>query len=199
MGKNQDYKNRALASLEGKWMNGIIATVIMLLLSGGVGTIFDFTLFNGSGSIWELILLPLTWGYAVYFLNMVRNEDISYVRLFDGFKSFLRIFLALFLVAICSFIGFLLLIIPGFIVALMFAMTSYILKDNEEIGVIDAMKQSKAMMDGHKMELFWLSLSFIGWAILSILSFGFGFLFLLPYMYAAYAHFYEDLKAEQAI
>ena len=37
MGKNQSYKNRALASLEGKWSNGIIATIIFLLITGCVG------------------------------------------------------------------------------------------------------------------------------------------------------------------
>ena len=60
------------------------------------------------------------------------------------------------------------------------------------------MKKSAEMMKGHKMELFWLMLSFIGWAILSILTFGFGFIFLLPYMYSTLSHYYEDLKAENA-
>ena len=54
------------------------------------------------------------------------------------------------------------------------------------------------MMKGHKMELFWLILSFIGWLILSVLTFGFGFIFFLPYFYSTLAHYYEDLKAENA-
>jgi uncharacterized membrane protein len=52
------------------------------------------------------------------------------------------------------------------------------------------------MMKGHKMELFMLWLSFLGWIILAMLTCGFGFLFLEPYMYTTLAHYYEDLKAE---
>ena len=41
-------------------------------------------------------------------------------------------------------------------------------------------------------------LSFIGWGILSILSCGIGLLWLIPYMQAADAAFYEEVKAEYA-
>lgn len=51
-------------------------------------------------------------------------------------------------------------------------------------------------MDGYKMKLFLLDLSFIGWMILSVLTLGIGLLFLQPYMNTARAAFYEDLKAE---
>jgi uncharacterized membrane protein len=53
------------------------------------------------------------------------------------------------------------------------------------------------MMKGHKFDLFWLYLSFIGWVILCILTFGIGLLWLSPYISAAEIGFYNDLKAEQ--
>ena len=46
------------------------------------------------------------------------------------------------------------------------------------------------------MQLFLLDLSMIGWFILSCLTLGIGFLFLVPYNYSAHAHFYEDLKEQ---
>ena len=52
------------------------------------------------------------------------------------------------------------------------------------------------MMKGHKFDLFWLFLSFIGWILLSILTLGIGLLWLAPYMYTAQAAFYEDVKAD---
>jgi uncharacterized membrane protein len=55
------------------------------------------------------------------------------------------------------------------------------------------------MMKGHKMDLFLLWLSFIGWMLLSLLSVGLGFLLLMPYMQTTFAHFYEDLKEEYAL
>ena len=57
-------------------------------------------------------------------------------------------------------------------------------------------KEFANMMKGHKMQLFLLYLSFIGWAILAILTLGIGYLFLFPYMYTTVAHYYEDLKSE---
>ena len=60
-----------------------------------------------------------------------------------------------------------------------------------------AIEKSMVMMDGNKMKLFMLDLSFIGWAILCLFTFGIGFFFLQPYMQASHAAFYEDLKAQQ--
>ena len=60
-----------------------------------------------------------------------------------------------------------------------------------------AIERSMAMMEGNKMKLFLLDLSFIGWAILCLFTFGLGFFVLQPYMQVARAAFYEDLKAQQ--
>lgn len=79
-----------------------------------------------------------------------------------------------------------------------YGMTYYILKDNPELKYNGAIEKSMAMMEGHKMRLFLLHLSFIGWAILSCITAGLGFLLLIPYMATAQAGFYEDLKAEHA-
>ena len=203
MGNNQTYKDRALKSLEGKWVEGIITTLFYVIIAGLVGSIITlpmgqeaYTMRMGSQGIWTLICLPLGWGFVVYFLNLIRNQDISYGRLFDGYRDFVRIFVAGLLVLICEAIGFILLIVPGIIGALMFSQTSYILKDDPQVSATEAMKQSMKMMEGHKMELFMLWLSFIGWLIVGLLTCGFGFLFLYPYMYSAFAHYYEDLKAE---
>ena len=53
------------------------------------------------------------------------------------------------------------------------------------------------MMENKKMKLFLVDLSLIGWALLAIVTFGIGFLFLQPYMQVSRAAFYEDLKAQQ--
>ena len=53
------------------------------------------------------------------------------------------------------------------------------------------------MMKGHKFDLFYLYLSFIGWFLLAMLTAGIGTLWLAPYVEAAKAAFYNDLKAER--
>ena len=206
MGNNQTYKNRALKSLEGKWVEGIIASLIYLVIAGVGSSVVSLSFGNdaqvmatGTQGIWTLLCLPLGWGFAVYFLNLIRNQDIGYERLFDGYKDFGRIFLAAFLVGLCETIGCILLIVPGIIAGLMFSQTCFILKDDPQVSATDAMKRSMEMMNGHKMELFVIWLSFLGWGILAVLTCGFGLLFLYPYMYSTLAHYYEDLKAETAI
>ena len=78
-------------------------------------------------------------------------------------------------------------------------MTPYILEDNPELGAVDAIHRSRMMMRGHKFDLFWLYLSFIGWFLLSLLTLGIGFLWLVPYMETAQAAFYEEVKADYAL
>lgn len=77
-------------------------------------------------------------------------------------------------------------------------MTLFILKDEPELKYNAAIEKSMKMMSGYKMKLFLLDLSFIGWAILCILTLGLGFLFLSPYVTTAHAAFYEELKKTQA-
>ena len=203
MGTNQDYKNRALASLEGKWGKGAIATLIYLIITMGLDWTItapmgdNLVMSYSTSGIWTLICLPLGWGFVVYFLRLIRNEDLTYWHLFDGYKDFLRIFLATFLCELAILIGLCLLIVPGIILATGLLMTDFILKDDPEISALDAMMKSWKMTNGHKAELFYLFLSFIGWIILSILTLGIGFLLLYPYMQSALAHVYEDLKAEK--
>lgn len=200
----QDYKNLALANLEGKWSKAIIATIISFFLAECVGSILsefagdDTNLGLGIQGLWEMVCLPLGWGFSVYFLNLIRNEDIQYGRLFDGYRDFKRVFLAELLTVIAVGCGLVLLIVPGIVVALMLSQTEFILKDDSEISAVDAMAKSIRMMDGHKAELLWLMLSFIGWFLLCLLTLGIGFIFLTPYWNTTLAHYYEDLKAEEA-
>lgn len=199
-----NYKDRAIASLTGKWSNAAIVTLIVLLILEGVGQILtlpmgnDLGLSTGTSGIWSLLCLPLAWGATVYFLRLIRNEDISYSRVFDGYQDFVRIFCTKFLVGLYEGLWALLLIVPGVVKAYSYAMTDFILKDEPELRNNAAIEKSMRMMDGHKMELFMIDLSLIGWFILSLLTLGLGFLLLIPYYQTIHAHFYEDLKAEKA-
>ncbi|MBO7575052.1 MAG: DUF975 family protein [Bacteroidales bacterium] len=103
----------------------------------------------------------------------------------------------MFLMELKVFLWSLLFLIPGIIMSFSYAMTPYILEEHPEIGAWDASTRSKEIMTGHRFDLFWLYLSFIGWAVLCILTFGIGLFWLIPYMSASEIGFYEDLKAEQ--
>ena len=198
MGTNQYFKNKALASLEGNWGTAAIATLIVAIISGGISSVVslpfgnDFATGMGVNGIWSLLCLPLQWGFTVFFLNLIRKEDINSERLIDGYKDFARTFLLEFLYVIAMMIGFCLFIIPGIILSVGLVMAPYILKDDPEISAMDALKKSWELTNGHKMKLFWLGFSFIGWAFLSLLTLGIGFFFLAPYIDTTFAHYYEE-------
>lgn len=99
------------------------------------------------------------------------------------------------------FTGILLLIIGIIvliIIMLSWSLTTYILLDNTDIRVMDAIHRSRNLMKGNKGKLFKLYLSFIGWALLGILSFFIGFLWILPYITQSLAWFYLDFLPEPA-
>lgn len=191
-----NYKNRALASLEGNWKDAALATLFFSVIIETPVFFINFFIFNGLGSIWSLLMLPATWGFYILFLNLIRGVKIEWRSIFDGYKDWERIGITMILSALYILLWLLLLIVPGIIKSLAYSMTPYILKDDLQIKENEALKKSEQMMEGHKMQLFLLQLSFIGWAILCIFTLGIGFFFLIPYMDTAIAHFYEDVKDE---
>ena len=78
-------------------------------------------------------------------------------------------------------------------ISLEYSMSYYLLADHPEMTGREALKTSKAMMNGHKWRLLRLRLSFLGWIFLSLFTFGIGLIWVGPYMQAADAAFYREL------
>ena len=87
----------------------------------------------------------------------------------------------------------LLFVIPGIVAAYRYSMATYIMAENPSMQATEAIERSKALMDGRKGDLFCLDLSFIGWALLAVLTAGIGNLWLMPYMTVSRAAFYRSL------
>ncbi len=89
------------------------------------------------------------------------------------------------------------LVILGGIAAVYFALSFfpafYILIDDPNISVVACIAKSFQMMKGNKIRLLLLELSFIGWFLLAILSFGIGLLWVTPYYIQSLTNFYLDL------
>ena len=226
MNNNQYYKNQALAALKGNWTSAVLATVIYLLLTCLVvapTTVQSFrmqsamttmaasdpaaVLAASSGSGWVsllifvleiFILFPLSVGFVnALRLLLERGDNAVSSNMFKiATTKYLHKVWAMFLMMLYICLWSLLLIIPGLIKAYSYAMTPYILEEHPELSANEAIDRSRAMMKGHKFDLFWLHLSFIGWMILGFVSLGIGYFWLAPYMQTAQAAFYEDLKAE---
>ena len=78
-----------------------------------------------------------------------------------------------------------------------YSMSWFILADDPNIPANEARKRSIEMMRGNKWRLFCLDFSFIGWILLSILTFGILLFWIRPYMQTARAEFYQDLLAQE--
>lgn len=180
--ENKILMTNARNSLSGKW--GL-----------AVGTNFMFGFLTSIGN--EVVLViggPLQLGLSVFSLNLARNKKADFEQLFEGFKNFGNSLLAFLLMTLFVFLWALLLIIPGIIAAIAYSQTFYLLADNKGLKGNEALKRSRAMMDGHKWKYFCLCLRFTGWFLLSILSLGIGFLWLAPYFNVSTANFYNDIK-----
>ena len=77
-------------------------------------------------------------------------------------------------------------------------MSMYVLAENKGLSAHQCIEESKKMTEGHKMELFVLELSFIGWCLLGCITFGIAYIWVMPYMSATFANAYNLLKPVKA-
>lgn len=188
---NSELRAEARVALQGKWIMAALAAVIFSAVIGGLSAIPILGIFI------VLLTLPIIYGFAIVMLNVFKGGDVDFGVLFEGFQDYGRILGTKLLQGVYTFLWSLLLFIPGVIKHYSYAMTDYILKEEPEMRNNAAIERSMAMMDGYKMKLFMLDLSFIGWAILCLFTFGIGYFFLQPYIQVSHAAFYNDLKAQQ--
>jgi uncharacterized membrane protein len=132
-------------------------------------------------------------GYSVYLLKQYHRQETSIGDLFSQFFRFGTGFAQKCFVNLYTILWTLLFVIPGIVKGFSYAMTPFILADNPNLTANQAITRSRELMDGHKWELFVLSLTFIGWEILGALCFGIGLLWVTPYKNAAYAAFYRQI------
>lgn len=123
--------------------------------------------------------------YMILMVTFVGGFTISVLNANDLFEAIAPMVIA----------GIILWLI-SIVIQLAISMVPFILADKEEVGVFKSISLSIKMMKGHKWRLFIIWLSFIGWAILSILTLGIGFLWLSPYFTLTMANFYKEIEKE---
>lgn len=98
---------------------------------------------------------------------------------------------------IVTVIGFILLIassIYAYIKQLNYVLSYNIAYDEPDLTSKDVVLKSKTLMTGNRKNYFVLTLSFIGWSILAVLTLGIGYFWLLPYIQVSNICFYDNLK-----
>ncbi len=165
-----------------------------------------------------LVTGALELGITLFFLALFRKQLVGVLDVFLGFEHFgkalgLLLFQALFII-----LWMFAFIVPGIIAAIRYSQAFFILADNPEKTIRQCMNESKMMMKGNKSKYFCLSLSFIGWMLLTALPVGilegiaelmniqtgagYAIIFIIEalcwipvevYMYSTFAGFYEIL------
>ena len=185
----QELKARAKEQLKGNLGSLILILLIVLAAS------YLPNLIPGIGTIVSIVVGPaLTLAMTIIYLKLAAGEKPNIAEMFQHFDKFWAAFKVSFFTGLFTFLWSLLLVIPGIIKGLSYSMAMYILAENPDMPALEALKKSQEMMDGHKMELFVLYLSFIGWFLLCTVTFGIAGLYVAPLMHATMTNFYLNIK-----
>jgi integral membrane protein len=106
-----------------------------------------------------------------------------------SFIVYLLVSLYTVLWALIPLAGIFIAIIKGYA----YGLAIYLAKDNDQIGYNDAITNSRRLMDGKKQDRFMLSLSFIPWILLSLITMGLANIYVIPYMLAADAIYANEV------
>ncbi len=98
-------------------------------------------------------------------------------------------------IIIVTIVGTIGCMVPAIIKTLSYSMTPFILADCPDVLATNALTLSKRMTKGYKGEIFVMGLSFIGWALLTAMTFGIlGIFWTGPYYETSLAGLYDELK-----
>lgn len=179
----------------------VVESLLVTILGGSVNIDFNHlenvavpTRYYVATSVVSLFIGIVNAGYLKYLIDFTRTGNFDKNTIINVVKEkWLNILIANVLtgliVAACS----LLFVIPGIIMAFAYTLVTYLVVDTDVSGS-DALKQSREIMKGYKMDYFIFILSFIGWCLLVPLTFGIILIWLEPYMSVAQIIYYDKLK-----
>jgi len=142
---------------------------------------------------WLVFLIPVTFfgllslGIQEGFLGLIQNFSVMSIfkhLWFSHTDSWLLMIVLLLIIAI-----------PSIVIGLGLSQAYYLLVDEPDIPIVDALKKSWSIMEGQKRDLFMLQLTFLPLAILSIFTLFIALLWIIPYMQVTFAKYHDGLMA----
>lgn len=186
-----ELKAMAKEHINGNVVTMFITAIVISLVGAACGLVPVI------GWMATIVIFPaLTLSVTNMYLKMTKKEEVNVGDVFSKFNQadracWLNIIQQFFLV-----LWTMLFIIPGIIKSYSYSMSFYILADHPELTAREALSRSKEIMKGHKFELFILKLSFFWWYILGSITFGLAYIYVVPYVNATVANFYNSIKGE---
>lgn len=175
------------------WTEGQLVSLILSLIMALIVVLLIMTII---GILIKTFLLnPLAVGCHKYFIEnaVQKNSSLSYLG--KGFSdNYVNTFSIMFLRNLFTWLWSLLFWIPGVIKHYEYLMVPYILADHPNMPASEVFRKSRELMDGNKWDAFVMDLSFIGWWLLGIITFGLVDLFYVaPYYYATRTELYLSI------
>ncbi|MBQ9538124.1 MAG: DUF975 family protein [Treponema sp.] len=207
-----EYKRIAKKQLKGRWATPILATLVMLaviliisipeiiaIIANSEGS-EDELRYVTTGNFTSLITIGIAGilgiAYTKLFIDLWKTRDpLPFSAFISAFSLWFKGALAMLWYYLWVFLWSLLFFIPGIVKAYAYSQIFFIIAENPKIGVRKAMKISIEITRGYKGDLFIMDLSFIGWEILTGLTGGLLYLYVMPYMQMSKTNAYKMLKA----
>ena len=219
----RDFRARARAAIKGHWGTAIAVALVAAILAGSnpmfsvtvssqnsysdyLGDYIDLSNYLN----WQMLSLLATvlvvgsllalviggcieMGQATFNLHLMLGQRAVFPDLFSQFHRLGAGIAIVILRSVFVWLWSLLFVIPGIIATYRYAMMPFLMAEFPDLGALDAMRESKRLMQGNKWRLFCLEMSFLGWAFLCMFTLGIGMLWLLPYMASARTAFYLEV------
>ncbi len=173
---------------------GIVFAFVKLKREKDVG-IFDFIslAMKNFGRAWKIYLRILLKNVLPIIGTMVTIILLSVTIVAESVENHSLGLASLIMAIVLLIVSF----IVSLIIDLKYSLAYMIAYDNPKMTTKEAVNTSGTIMKGHKMELFLLQLSFLGWSVLCVLTLGIGFLWLLPYKQMAIVCFYDEVNVNK--
>lgn len=213
---------QARQNLAGKWKKAVLLTLVSSIITYVINLILNLLPIGGF-IIDSIISIPIFFGILISFFKINDNEEFDYLDFLGNgmenfgkvwsiiLNAFLKMIVPIILTIACiillawstyaenellsliCLIIYIVLAIWVLIKGLSYALSLYIIYDNPEMTGKEAVEKSAELMNGNIWSYICLNLSFIGWAILGIFTFGIGYLWLAPYIKISHINFYRNL------
>lgn len=144
------------------------------------------------------IIYPVTVGTYRWFIRSREEENVPVSVCFSSFKKgkYLKTVGAMAYQYLFLMLWYLCFFFPIIVKSYSYRMIPFIIADNPGIGAKRALKLSCKMTKGHKMRMFILDLSFIGWELLGMMLCFIGVMAVTPYVDATFSELYDVLKKD---
>ena len=209
MWNRQELKEKGKAAFKANYWKCVLAALVFAIASGGF---FSNSKLNGD-SIAETVFTAVIIAVliSIFLFNPLKVGCYHFFKknsaapaepgeMGFAFKNnYGNMVLTMFLEGLFIALWSLLFIIPGIVKAYSYRLVPYIISDNPDMSATEAITKSRELMKGNKWNVFVLDLSFILWAVLSVLTLGIVHIFYVqPYILATDAEVYMKLKDNSA-